>query len=883
MAVSWTEAHQADGSLTVEVDNLPEIREAVAQGQLGKTHLCLWEGADLKARYVVTGANPSRGGIQITARNLSVLLGSGADGPTIVDREFVAGTNKLSDPGFELFGADALDPLHWKAIADAPAAGYEEVDPEGIDAPESWWNFTGSPYTGTYAAVMLYLPTDDDKLISVDTFEIPYPSTLEVSAMIARGATPSPGRIRLRLVYEGLFRHRNQFVTQAATLDKGGPSAHGDIVLTNNNSRVRIETQHRQLISSPSFGSTLAGWYQTDGTWTAAVGPDGYVARTTPVASPDPKWLTADPSAYPTEWFNAEEGEEFFFDGWIGQEAGVTGVAVIKCLVSCFPADPTKPDYWVEAGFNGPTADLGWYYHNVTFTIPEGYNLISPQLHTEGHTSGGAWLFDNVHLWRTRGNSDTFTGPRITLQPKRRYRWRAPFTSEGNVTGTVQLRGVCRAAGRPPVTLEGSTLAAVEEGEEGQVFLAPDWDFEMPSGYSSFEWQIWSQDVYDGAYYVGKGSLKDLDPTTYAIDVASPGAPYDGEVRPWALTIGQAATPKGAKKVHLEVIAEAGAAFYTVDDVSVRRVDAGPTPATTVLAELLKDPHTGLPIINPGTLHPAGNLSYDWRIRNTVLRDAITTLCTTGQVNPPLEWRVNPDRTVDAGTQTQLYTDHDDVILTRHQIRVLSPLEGSSTVEGVVDEVRIIGAERTDANGRTQTITAEGSLPTPSTTDAFGRPLRQTRTVTASDVDSYEYAALRTSFELALAQPTAPSVTVEISDPRAWGTFEPGDWVYVYDRDANLYDDTNEMIDPETGDTVWPMRLRVVDRTNTYTRGNRTLEIVPAASEAGEGLDITDAVRWSPSTTQRLTLGVRKPEFLTNPAGGNALTQLRRLLASSPR
>ncbi len=866
----------ADGSFAVDTDATAEIRQAVAKAKLGKVHLLAYEAGVLKTRYVVTAANPSRGGIKITARSPGILLGSGSDGPTIIDTEFVAGNNRLNNGTFEAFGADAADPLYWKR-----------------DPDKSLWAFVGTSMAGgNYAAVMVGLPDDDDVLVSDDTVEALPGSVWELSAFIARGGATNPGRIRLRLAFEGLFTHIDQIAAQNAGFDYSGSSSPaGDITRGNpdplgliTGQCLTVRTIQRDLITNPTFNSGFTGWVQTAGSWGTVAGPDGQIARTAG-GGPTFKILTADPDAFPLEWFHVLDGEEYDFRGWLSQEAGTDGFGIITCKVVAFPADATKPDYYEEIARKAGDGDLGWYSHSTTIRIKDGYNLISPSIQAHLHTAG-AWVFDNVNLHRVVGNLDAFTMPPLVLANKRAYRWTMPFRSDAGVnTGTVQLRAVCNGGGRPTTTLQGMVLAPTNGAVQ-----SISWEFTVPSGYDIVQLQIASQDIYGGAFYIGQGTLTETDNTTLVADVYGPGAPYDGAVRPYAQSSGTITTPGGASKAHVEVIAEAGAFGYTVDNVSLRRVDRSPVPAADVVRALLNDPHTGLPIINPGTINDAGPLGYDWHVKNLVVGEALKTVSTTGQVNPAREYRINADRTYDWGLSSELFTDHNGqggnalILLRRGQLKLLTPLEGSSTVDKVIDEVRVVGAERTAADKTHQTITVDGSLPTATTADAFGRPLRQTRTITDSGVDSYFLGAERVILELANAQPGPPSVAVEVSEAKDWPACNPGDWIYVDSPEADLTDPANEMTDPETGVAVWPMRLRVIDRTVTATKGSRTLELVdPATQEAGEGLDITDAVRWSDKATQRFTLGARRPEFLTNPAGGSTADQLRRYFASVTR
>lgn len=871
MAVVLAEALQADGSFTIDVDYRPDIADALVKG---KTHVLLYEGANIIAREVLTGVDPSRDGIKITARSLSYLLGSGSDGPTILSAEFVAGTNRLLNGDFELFGADALDILGW-TIAKPGATS---------DRPGSLWLFTGAPLNGNYAAVMLGNPVDDDPITS-DSWAVTNPTaTWEVSAMIARGATTLPGRVRLRIVFEGKYLHPDQFQLQYAQYDLGGPSLFGDINRTLDpyipGTVLKMATVQHDVVQNPSFNAGLTGWVQAAGTWTTVTGPDGWVARTAFTAGdPFARVLTADNAYYPTSWFNVTAGEEYFYGGWISQEANTDGIGILTCKVVAFPADATKPDFSVEIARKGGTAgDLGWYYFEGTFTIPDGYNLISPTAQAHGNTTG-AWLYDNIHLRRTKGNIDTFTGPLMVVAPKRTYRWSTSFRSTPGTTGSVQLRMVASSAGRTPVISQGPLLVSTTTDGGVQTIS---FDYTVPSGYDAIQYQAWCQDVYGGSFFLGLGTLSDTDTATVVGDTVPTFAPTT--TQPYKQLIqSHIHTPPGTTAVHLEVIAEADAFGYTVDQVSVRRDDVAPWPARRVVAALLQDPHTTSPVLTLAGDLGGPPIAFDWVVKNQVMRDALTTLFTTGFMEPPWEWRVNgPARTFAAGPPNEVFADRTDVILRRGQLRLLNVPQGSSTIDKVVDEVRVVGAERTAADGSKTTISAAGSLTNPTTYDAFGRALRQTRTVVDSSIDDYFHAALRVSYELALAQPTAPSVSVEITDPRAWGTFDVGDTIYPYDPDAGLVGGT-EMADPDTGEPIWPMPLRVIDRSSTYAQGSRRIELVdPATQQAGEGLDITDAVRWSDKTTQALTLGVPKPEFIST-AGGNPGQQLLRFILASRR
>lgn len=132
--------------------------------------------------------------------------------------------------------------------------------------------------------------------------------------------------------------------------------------------------------------------------------------------------------------------------------------------------------------------------------------------------------------------------------------------------------------------------------------------------------------------------------------------------------------------------------------------------------------------------------------------------------------------------------------------------------------------------------------------DLFGNALNLTKLVSESDT-VVENADTRA--ELALREVINPhrALTLAADDYDIHGTFEVGDYIYVYDPDAGLVDTANEV--QIRGVRVNPVKLRVTEADWPITEGYT----VAHRDANGNWMDITDYVHFDEEQTSRVVVG----------------------------
>lgn len=219
--------------------------------------------------------------------------------------------------------------------------------------------------------------------------------------------------------------------------------------------------------------------------------------------------------------------------------------------------------------------------------------------------------------------------------------------------------------------------------------------------------------------------------------------------------------------------------------------------------------------VTEGTItNPSGTFSgqFQW----VTPRDAITYVCQvlSTAANGPVEWRVQGDGTITAGTISNLgNSSTPTAMVTRHpggKDAFTAPIVGSTSRVADVEDYAtrvVLLAEGTGA------AIKHGSASLGSTTpynDIHGNSVVITRTMTETGTTPSNAA---TRAKVALDAYTAARNTVTLSSDEydIKNDFDLGDYIYVWDPDAGFSDITVGL--NWKGEIISPVKLRVVETT----------------------------------------------------------------------
>jgi hypothetical protein len=266
------------------------------------------------------------------------------------------------------------------------------------------------------------------------------------------------------------------------------------------------------------------------------------------------------------------------------------------------------------------------------------------------------------------------------------------------------------------------------------------------------------------------------------------------------------------------------------------------------------------PAVVEGTLHSVPGTytgTHQWQSP----REAIQYVCDTMGA----EWRVNNDASLDAGLVADLYrTTPAAAIVKREAGRdmALIALPGrASLAEDVADFTTRVVLLAQGTGASTATGTADISPALNPYKDLHGNTLVRTRLVSESSTDTGNAAARA---QLALNQFTAPrdALTLNTSEYDIKGSVVVGDYVWVWDPDAQLVDTTNEI--RIRGRIINPVKLRVRELTWPIARGMG----VAYRDINGTWYDLTDYVQWESGTTSVVVGGYNRSLISTAEAVG---------------
>lgn len=272
-----------------------------------------------------------------------------------------------------------------------------------------------------------------------------------------------------------------------------------------------------------------------------------------------------------------------------------------------------------------------------------------------------------------------------------------------------------------------------------------------------------------------------------------------------------------------------------------------------------------------GTVHSIGAATYTgafvWKTR----RDALTSFCqqmTSGTAdNQIVEWRANPNGTVDAGHISDLYVTapvtaivakNDGVDMAMRGLPGIAQL--NTDVKDYTDRVVVLAS----GSGTSTAVGAANAADIGATNpymDLHGNTVVMTRMVSASSVSSANATAAAQS---ALAPYVTPRDQVQLSSQEydIKGDLQVGDYTYVYDPDSGFVDFTQEIV--FRGMRINPQRLRVIELTWPIVAGMT----VAYRDPSGNWYDLTDYVTWETGDTNVVVGGFnRSLVSTTEPVG----------------
>lgn len=280
-----------------------------------------------------------------------------------------------------------------------------------------------------------------------------------------------------------------------------------------------------------------------------------------------------------------------------------------------------------------------------------------------------------------------------------------------------------------------------------------------------------------------------------------------------------------------------GMAFWLGDEDGKGAVIEDPVTFTAALpADAVRGLLPASGAVTEGTFHPvAGSYTgtHQWQSPRTAIDYVATTV--------DAEWRVNGDATLDFGTAADLFVTDPTCLIVRRGTGVddlMRALAGklllSSDVEDFTTRVVLL-AQGTEAS----TVTAAKDI-LPGLNpykDLHGNPVQLTRLVSESTTDATN-ADARAQLQLNRFSSTRDALKLSAADYDVFGAARAGDYVYVFDPDAGMFDLDNEIT--FRGERLYPAKLRLTEVTWPVRPGRMAAYRDPD----GTWIDLTDYVVW---------------------------------------
>ncbi|QQM45206.1 fibronectin type III domain-containing protein [Streptomyces liliifuscus] len=258
--------------------------------------------------------------------------------------------------------------------------------------------------------------------------------------------------------------------------------------------------------------------------------------------------------------------------------------------------------------------------------------------------------------------------------------------------------------------------------------------------------------------------------------------------------------------------------------------------------------------VTEGTLHAVAG-TYSSRHQYETPRQAITYVCDTftASSGAKVGWRVNGDGSLDAGPEADLYvTDPRCVISRKTAGKDTSGVESVPGAFGVSRDVKDFSTRVVLlAEGEGESIATGAADISPGLNpykDIHGNDLKLVRLASESDTTVVN-ADTRAALLLDQYTSSRDELVVETDNFYIEGSFDVGDYVWVYDPNAGLVDTANEIT--FRGERLNPIRLQVTEARWPITEGYT----VAYRDADGVWYDLTDHVEWDTSHTVYVTVG----------------------------
>ncbi|MFB4265295.1 hypothetical protein [Nonomuraea sp. GTA35] len=181
------------------------------------------------------------------------------------------------------------------------------------------------------------------------------------------------------------------------------------------------------------------------------------------------------------------------------------------------------------------------------------------------------------------------------------------------------------------------------------------------------------------------------------------------------------------------------------------------------------------------------------------------------------EWRVNGNATLDAGPIANLFKTTPDCVIVRKDAGkdlTLTGLSGDMQLSRDVEDFSTRVVLLAEGEGEA-TATASANILSNPYLDIRGNPIKRTRLVSESGTSTGN-AQARAQLQLNRFTGTRNALSLRAQDIEIDGSFEVGDYVWVWDPDAGLYDTSNEVT--FRGQRINPIKLRAVEASWPVTQ-----------------------------------------------------------------
>lgn len=278
------------------------------------------------------------------------------------------------------------------------------------------------------------------------------------------------------------------------------------------------------------------------------------------------------------------------------------------------------------------------------------------------------------------------------------------------------------------------------------------------------------------------------------------------------------------------------------------------TPASVVAALLPSSVHSG-------TINSIGVATYTgafvWADRRTALTSFCAQVSTGALPTQTVEWRVNGNATLDFGHVSDLYVTTPKTAIISKDAGADMLVRGLPGQTQLTEDVKDFTSRLVLLAGGTGASTAVGVAnladigATNPYKDLFGNTIKMTRMVSASSVSSVNATA---SAQIALAPYATPRDQLRLTSDEydIQGTLAVGDYTYVYDPDAGMYDVNNEIT--YRGNRINPAGLRVIELTWPIVTGMS----VAFRDPTGKWFDLTDYVTYETGSTNVVVGGYNR-------------------------